>query len=362
MEKYLNFSPGAADAVDVWSRHLDKPVLYPREGSIKPLLTSIKHKLQRFCQTDAQVLLLSTAGTGALECVIASLPQDKRILVIQNGTFGERLAEIAQLHQRDLTLFDLGWGIPFTSEYEAELERICHEVHIDVILAVHLETSTTLVNDVSAIGRVAQAVGAISVIDGISAIGSVELRLFEWGVDCYVASSYKALLCPAGLSLVFANDRFISSAQNRWSYYFDMQRLASKAEKDSYLWTPSVLSLYCLEDVLTGILRETKGKYFERIESNATLFREKLTSAGFTLMGTEETLSPCFTAIELQDDNADLWLQRLKADHGIVIGKGMGETADQLLRIGHYPHRTKEELLHLAEALTKCHRHPATDG
>lgn len=351
--KYKNFSPGAADASELWSHHLRKPLLYPREGTLSTLLQSIRDKLQRLCKTDSEVLMLTTAGTGALECAIAALPSDKRLLVIQNGAFGDRMAQIAKFHDFDLTILDLGWGIPYTSEDEAELERICKETKIDIILAVHLETSTTLLNDVASIGKVAGKIGAMTIIDGISAIGCSELNLFEWGIDCYIACPYKALLCPAGLSLILANDRFLESAQNRWSYYFDIQRQAVSAQKGTYLWTPNVSILNCLEDVLTGIFTETEVTYFKRIENDALFFRDKLKEAGLQVVGSLEVLSPCFTGIDLENHDADLWLKRLKDDHGIIIGKGMGESADRMLRIGHYPHRTREELGILAEAIVQ---------
>ena len=67
--------------------------------------------------------------------------------------------------------------------------------------------------------------------------------------------------------------------------------------------------------------------------------------------GDPRYLSPCFTAIRLKEPSADLWLARLKQEHGMVIGKGLGEGADSLLRIGHYPVHSLDDLQQLAETL-----------
>lgn len=351
MPDLINFSPAAADARARWRKYLTHPELYPRDEDFSELLGAIVAGLRKLCRTPAPVLFLTSAGTGALECAIAALPQEKRILSIRNGYFGQRLFEIARFHHSQVFTFDLPFGQPFDAGHETALIKLLKGKKAEVIICVHLETSATILNDVALVGRIGREHQAITMIDGVSSIGAVDCRLEEWGVSCFVASVYKALMCPTGLSLIVADEEFLTAANRNWSYYLDLRRLADAAAANRFLWSPSVLSLQCLKGTVDEILAAGQDAYFANLETQARQFRSRLEQGGLEILGNPEYLSPCFTAIKLRRNNASEWLARLKKDYGVIIGKGMGEFAENYLRIGHYPHRTPGDLKHLAEAL-----------
>ncbi|HEX7343048.1 MAG TPA: aminotransferase class V-fold PLP-dependent enzyme [bacterium] len=356
MAKIMNYSPAAADARERWKKYLSQGEIYPRDDDFSRLLRDVKTGLQKLCHSEAQVLLLTTAGTGALECAIAGLPEGKRIVVLRNGYFGQRLFEIAQLHHPDAFPYDLPFGEPFNSAHEARLIQLLKEKRADVLIGVHLETSSTVVNDAALLGKIGREHQLITVVDGISSIGAVECRLDEWGVNCFVASVYKALMCPTGLSFIVADSAFLNTSRRNWSYYFDLQRLSDAAEGDRYLWSPSVLSLQCLRDTVEEILAVGQEAYFEKLEAKARQFRRRLERGGLQIFGDPQHLSPCLTAIKTAGQSATQWLARLKKQYGVVVGKGMGEFAEDYLRIGHYPHRSARDLANLAEALAETSR------
>ncbi len=353
MAKIMNYSPAAADARGRWKKYLSQGEIYPRDDDFSQLLRDVKSGLQKLCHSEAQVLLLTTAGTGALECAVAGLPIEKRIIVLRNGYFGQRLFEIAQLHHPDVFPYDPPFGEPFNSAHEAGLIQLLKEKRADVLIGAHLETSSTVVNDAVLLGRIGKEYQALTIIDGVSSIGSVECRLDEWGVNCFVASVYKALMCPTGLSFIVADSAFLNTSKRNWSYYFDLQRLSDAAEGDRYLWSPSVLSLQCLRDTVEEILAVGQEAYFEKLQAKARQFRRRLERGGLQIFGDPQYLSPCFTAIKTSDHSATQWLVRLKKKYGIVVAKGMGEFAEDYLRIGHYPHRSAKELASLAAALVE---------
>ncbi|MCX6641480.1 MAG: aminotransferase class V-fold PLP-dependent enzyme [bacterium] len=349
--RLLNYSPASADARNFWQRQLNQPHLYARDSEFKELIRQTAEGLQQLCSTQAKVMFMTAAGTGALECAIAALPVNKRILVIRNGYFGDRLYQIAKFHFSDVHSFDLCFGKPLRADHEAALKSAAVSFKADAIIAAHLETSSTVVNDVSVVGKVARQVNAISIIDAISSIGCVDIKMTEWNIDCVVASAYKALLCPAGLSFIIADQSYLAQAHWTWSYYFEMSRLLSTAEAYSYLWSPNVLIQYCLKHVLDSLLETGKDRYFIRLQQKAESFRRALTDQGLKIFGSPDRLSPCFTALELAEDHADLWVSRLKQDYGIILGKGLGYNVDRTLRIGHYPNRSEKGLIALATAL-----------
>lgn len=348
----MNYSPSSADARELWRAQLDKPYLYPRTDEFHELIRSVSEDLKNLCASRGKVLLLTAAGTTALECAIAPLPGDSRILVLRNGHFGNRLYEIARQHFPSVHFFDLPFGESFREKHADEFTAEIRKRRADVVVLTHLETSSTVVNDVELAAKIAHSEGAVVIVDGVSSVGAVDCKLTEWGVNCFVGASYKALLTPAGLNFILADDAYLNLAQGGWSYAFDIHRLAKAADEKRFQWSPNVFNLYCLQDSLWAILREGKENYFRRLDQNAQIFRKRISQAGLRIFGDPQYLSPCFTAIQLEADHADRWLQTLRSDFNVVIGKGIGENADRFLRIGHYPHRTIEDLDFLAKALS----------
>ena len=234
---------------------------------------------------------------------------------------------------------------------EVDFLNFCVKRKTNVIVGVHLESSSTVLNDVALMGKIAEEIDALTIIDGVSSIGAVPCQLHEWGIDCFVASAYKALLCPAGLSFIIANDRFLSKVKKRWSYYFDLAHIKSCAEKESFLWSPNVLGIQCLNEVVKSILDQGQNTYFQDLHDIVKTFRERISTGGLEILGEAAILSPCYTTIELPEASADLWLKHLKDEYGIVIGKGCNESADRYLRIGHYPNTSLDEFQFLADSL-----------
>ncbi|MBC8205090.1 MAG: alanine--glyoxylate aminotransferase family protein [FCB group bacterium] len=346
----LNFSPAAADARILWRKYLESPIPYSRDEAFTDLMKDVKQGLRRLCCADSDVLFMTASGTGALECAIAALPVKSKILVVRNGYFSDRLFKIAKFHFHEVFIFDIPFGEALNEEHETDLLDLSEQIEADVIICVHLETSSALVNDITIAGRIGCELGVLTIVDGMSSLGAVECRLDKWGIDCFISSAYKCLMCPPGLSFIIANEKYFDIAKRRWSFSFDNDKLLLKSRRDDYLWSPSVLSLLCLKDIINNIIAAGKH-YYSSLSDKAELFRDKLSQAGMDFVGNIDYFSPCFTAIKLEEPAADIILPQLKEKHGIIIGKGMGEHADNILRIGHYPFRTMEELDILAEAL-----------
>ncbi len=271
--------------------------------------------------------------------------------MIRNGHFGDRLLHIARFHFDDVHSFDLPFGHSLTKEHEIDLFTLAKKTAASVLLGVHFETSACVFNDISIIGKVAKSLNAICLIDGISSLGAVECSLSDWGIDCFVSSCYKCLMCPGGLSFMLVNDRFIQAAKRKWSLYFNMEKILNENLNNKYLWSPSILSLLCLKDVVKQILSEGQDSYFRAIKDKAERFRNIIKDKGLEIYGSADYLSPCFTALTVEKNNAGEWLSYLKNEFGIIIGKGMGTQTESLLRIGHYPFRTYEDLEYLAEGI-----------
>lgn len=349
-----NYSPGAADGRFLWQKCLNEPYYYPAQREFSELIAAVSGGLRELAGTKDKLLLSTCSGTGALECAIAALHRRSKIVVVRNGYFGDRLFKIACLHFKDVYDFNIPFGKALTEEYTEQLTAFIEDAEADAVLAVHCETSSALMNDIGMIGRICAGKPILTIIDGISALGAAGIELDNDYIDCYIAAAHKALMGMPGLSMIFAGENYLNRADRNWSFYFDLQNLSEKSDRNQYLWSPNLLSLYAVQDSLKKIQSAGKADYYRGLRKKALTFRKKLTVGGLKLIGSSEQQSNCFTALYLPKPSSDKIIAYLHDKFAIVIGKGIGYETDSVLRIGHHPYRTADDLDGLANAVIEA--------
>src|SRR4051794_28250792 len=215
------------------SQVMAEPVLYHRAPDFAEALASVLEKLPPVFQTQNDVLVFPSSGTGAMESAVANLVRPgRRVLACAAGKFGERWIELCEAYGADLVRFEPGWGERLDpAEIEARMDGV------EVVFATLSETSTGVVHDVRAIAEVVRDAGAILVVDAVSGLGAAELRQDAWGIDVVVAGSQKALMCPPGLAFASVSQRALDDAAAPGAhppgrYYFDWGKTA-KAQRKS---------------------------------------------------------------------------------------------------------------------------------
>ena len=199
-----------------------------------------------------EVLLLTGSGTAAMEMALASLiSPGERLLVISNGAFGDRLAEIAELHHVPTVVVRCPWGqLPRVEDVNTALDA-----HPDVaaVAMIHHETSVGLLNPVGAIGAACRERGLTLVVDAVSALGAEEVDMVRDGVGICFSSANKCLHSVSGVSFVCVAPEVwprIERAPAR-VYYLDPLRYR-RYQRD--LWqtpfTPAVSAFFALETAL----------------------------------------------------------------------------------------------------------------
>jgi aspartate aminotransferase-like enzyme len=203
---------------------------------------------------------------------------------------------------------------------------------------VHSETSTGVVADVQALGRVAQESGALTIVDAVSSLGAVPLETDAWGLDVVVAGSQKALMTPPGLSLstvsAAAWERAGRSTTPR--YYFDWERMKKALASGSTPFTPAVTIVASLDAALGLLLEEGLDAAFARHAALGRACREGAKAMGLELFSPDEERSAVVTAILTPDgvDAKELVLE-LRDRFGITVAGAHGELGTRMFRIGH---------------------------
>src|ERR671915_2426569 len=228
------------------------PLVYHRGPGYGALLREVTDGLKEMLKTRADVLMFTSSGTGGLESAVANLfsPGD-RVVVPVAGYFGDRFARIAEAFRLDVRRLEDEWGSAARADALAEALA---EAPTRGVLAQHSETSTGVIHDIEALGKVTKDAGALFVVDVISSLGAVPYRGDAWGVDVAVGGSQKGLGATPGIAFVSVSDAAWAATREASNprFYFDWA-----AYKQSYdlpdpesPWTPAISLMLGLREAL----------------------------------------------------------------------------------------------------------------
>ena len=161
---------------------------------------------------DYTVVLMQGSGTFGVESVLSSVPGAKdRVLVLVNGAYSERMVKILDRHGIAHARLDFAWDeIPDAARVEAFLAE---HPEVTVVSMVHNETTTGILNDIEAVGRVVKAAGRTFVVDAMSSFGAVDIRVADIGIDYLVSSANKCIQGVPGFSYIIARREALEATE-----------------------------------------------------------------------------------------------------------------------------------------------------
>src|SRR5581483_622595 len=143
------------------------------------IIAEVTDQLKYFYQTQNDLLILTGSGTGAMEAAVVNmLSPGEKAMVVSIGNFGDRFAEIARRFQVDVTKVDFPAGQ--AADPDEIARRLDADPGVTTVLVTHNETSTGVTNDLEAIARVVKAREKLLIVDGISSVGSIEVKTDAW--------------------------------------------------------------------------------------------------------------------------------------------------------------------------------------
>jgi 2-aminoethylphosphonate-pyruvate transaminase len=265
-----------------------------RDPSFSELLVSLTGKLRRIFRATPQhtTVLVTGSGTAAMECAISStVPHDRKILIVDNGAFGERLHEIARLHEMDAVHLRYAWGDLVDP---ADVER-AFEDHPDiaVVAMVHHETSVGLLNPVREVGAICRRNDAILIVDAVSSLGAENLDVVRDNIDICYGSANKCLHSISGAGFLCVSPRVwpkIEAIKPR-SYYLNLKRYRYYMEELAQTpFTPAVSAYFALDAACAEFLADGHTRRFDMYRRRNQRLRSGLAALGmapFTRTGRE---------------------------------------------------------------------------
>ncbi len=196
--------------------HSPAPNIY--EGALPQMMPDLLRDLRAAACTRQHVAIYISNGHGAWEAALANIcaPGD-RVLSLVTGRFGTGWAEMARALGVNLQTLDFGRSAPLDPQQVEDTLRADPERKIRAVLATHVDTASTVRNDIPALRAAIDAAGhsALLLVDAIASLGCEELRMDAWGVDIVVAASQKGLMTPPGLSFLWVSDKARTAADTR---------------------------------------------------------------------------------------------------------------------------------------------------
>jgi aspartate aminotransferase-like enzyme len=353
-EKHLIMLPGPTNVPDNVMQAMLKPIINHRGPEFEALFDSITHNLKYVFQTKQDAFVLTSSGTGAVECAISNItnPNDK-IIVPVFGVFSQRLKEKIERHGGKPVEIPINWGdAPTAQQIEKTIKK---EKTAKAVAIVYNETSTgATVRNLPQIGEVTKENNILLIVDAISILGGDHLPVDKWNIDICAAGSQKCLACPPGLAI-------ISVSQNAWKtiekitskpYYFDLLAIREFASKKATPFTPALPLFYALDEALKTIKRETLENRFKRHQTCAKAFYAAAQALNLKPYPTPEARSNTVIALNVPKgiDNAKV-RQTMKTRYKVEIAGGMDKIKDQILRIGCMGTISEKETLTTINAL-----------
>lgn len=341
----------------------------PMLGYLDPefilILDEISALLRKVYQTE-EGITLAVPGTGSagMEAGLTSLlePGDTAVMCVY-GYFCERMVDMAGRVGASVVPLRAQWGRPFPPEMlESELRK---HSRVKLVTAVHAETSTGVRQPLEDISRLASDHGALFVVDAVTSLGGSDVAVDRWGIDYAYSASQKCLGCPPGLAPVALSPRarevVVTRKTRPASWYLDLNLLMKYwGSERVYHHTAPVSMLLALREALHMVLEEGLERRFQRHRRNAAALRAGLQALGLSLVVPEEYALDQITLVWVPEGTDEAKVrQALLRQYSIEIGRGLGELAGKVWRIGLMGESSKAEyvlalLAALEEVLPRC--------
>lgn len=321
------------------------------------LLGRVAERLKRFYQTQHDVLILTTSGTGGLEAAIVNtLSPGDRVLAVIIGEFGQRFAEIAETYGAQVVRLEYEPG--HAADPEDVARALAQHPDAKAVLVTHNETSTGVTNPLADIACAVREADRLLLVDAVSSLSSIPVETDAWGLDVVVSGSQKGWMVPPGLAFVSMSPRaWEAYSQARMPrVYFDLGRHKKFLERGQTPWTPAVSVLFALDVALEMMEREGMENIFARHAHIGEMTRAGVKALGLKLLAADERYaSNTVTAVRVPEGVDDRVLRRLLEDeYGVELAGGQGELQGKVFRIGHLGWVTEQDIRQVLDALAQA--------
>ncbi len=346
--------PGPVELSEKVLNAMAQPVIGHRTPDFQAYLEECWNGLKEIYRTKNEVILITGSGTAGMDAAIAStIKEGDEYVCIGGGKFGERFAEIVAGYGGKVSKVDVKWGEAVDPK---KVEEAVERGSPKAITLTQNETSTGVLHNAEAIGRIARKHDLLFIVDAITSLGGDYVETDKWGVDLCVSGSQKCLAAPPGLAFVSVSDRAweVIEKNEIKNYYLNLASYRKSLQKKTTPFTPSVSLIYGLRTALEELKEEGLENRIKRYRRTSKACRAAVKAMNLSLLPREEVASNTITAIltpKGMDEGAIR--KKVKDEYGYALAGGQDELKGKTFRIGHMGNIDENDLLAAIAGLEK---------
>jgi len=335
----LLLGPGPSNADPRVLQAIARPPLSHLDPLYLELMNEVQEMLRYAWQTDNRFTIpVSGTGSAAMEATIANTVEAGETVVVGViGYFGKRLVDMCGRYGAKVVEVSAPWGEALSLDTLTQAV----EQHKPAVLAlVHAETSTGVQQPLDGIGDLCRAHDCLLLLDTVTSLGGVPLKLDEAKVDLAYSCSQKGLSCPPGLGPFTMGPRAEEKLDRRSTkvpnWYLDMSGLKSYwGSQRTYHHTAPVNMNYGLREALRLLCEEGLENSWARHRRNSEQLWAGLERMGLELHVPLSHRLPTLTTVKIPDGiDGKAFATHLLNKHGVEIGNGLGDLAGRVWRVG----------------------------
>jgi aspartate aminotransferase-like enzyme len=337
MQKKYLLAPGPTQVSPEVLLAMAQPVLHHRAPEFAKLFEQVRQDLKWFFQTQNDVLVLASTGTGGMEGSVTNfLSPGEKALVVNGGKFGERWMKICQAYGVKVEEIKVEWGHAVRpDQIKTALEK---DGSIKAVFTQASESSTGVAHDVRAIAQIVRNhEDCLMVVDAVSAMGVFDIQTDNWGLDIVVTGSQKALSLPPGLAFVSVSEKAWRRAEKAKNgrFYFNFKKERESQAKNQTAYTAAVTLVVGLDAALRMLKQEGLQNVFARHHLLARATREAMKGIGLQLFPKESPSDALTAVVAPEGFDGQAVYKDLRVKYGITAAGGQDQLKGKVFRIAH---------------------------
>ncbi len=310
--------------------------MHHRTEDFRKVYKSVLAGLKETMQTQNDVIVLVGSGSAAMEASIQNcFSVGEEVLVCTAGKFGERWTALTKAFGLKPTVIEQPYGSVVTPAQVAQAFNTNPNFRAVFIQAS--ETSTGAAHDIEGISKVIRNHDALFIIDAITGLGTMPLKIDEWGLDIVIGGSQKAFMIPPGLA-------FLSISERAWKrmetatiprFYFDLRRERKNAVNGESAWTPAVSLLLAMDAALKYIRNLGMDNLIKNAQLLARATRAAATALGLELLSANNPGGSVTAICAPPGMDSSIIVKEFRSRFGSIIANGQGSMKGQIFRVAH---------------------------